>query len=44
MFQLTRAEAELSRSQSAILNSDRGQNVKYLPFAYTSMASRSPMS
>ena len=35
MFQLTRAEAELSRSQSAILNSGRGQNIKYLPFAFT---------
>jgi hypothetical protein len=35
MFQLTREEAELSRSQSAILNSGRGQNVKYLPFAFT---------
>jgi ORF6N domain len=35
MFQLTRAEAELSRSQSAILNRGRGQNIKYLPFALT---------
>jgi hypothetical protein len=35
MFQLTRAEAELSRSQSAILNRGRGQNIKYLPFAFT---------
>ena len=35
MFQLTRVEAELSRSQSAILNSGRGQNIKYLPFAFT---------
>ena len=35
MLQLTRAEAELSRSQSAILNSGRGQNIKYLPFAFT---------
>jgi ORF6N domain len=35
MFQLTREEAELSRSQSVILNSGRGQNIKYLPFAFT---------
>jgi len=35
MFQLTAAEAELSRSQSAILNSGRGRNIKYLPFAFT---------
>lgn len=34
MFQLTREEAEASRSQNAILNS-RGSNVKYLPFAFT---------
>ena len=35
-FRLTRAEAEValrSRSQSVILN--RGQNVKYLPLAFT---------
>lgn len=35
MFQLTRAEAERSRSQSAILNGARGHNIKYLPFAFT---------
>jgi hypothetical protein len=35
MFQLTREEAELSRSQIAILNNGRGQNIKYLPFAFT---------
>jgi hypothetical protein len=35
MFRLTREEAELSRSQSVILNLSRGQNIKYLPFAFT---------
>ncbi len=35
MFQLTREEAQHSRSQIAILNSDRGLNIKYLPFAFT---------
>lgn len=35
MFRLTRAEAELSRSQIAILKSGRGYNVKYLPHAFT---------
>ena len=35
MFQLTGEEAELSRSQSVILNPGRGQNIKYLPFAFT---------
>jgi hypothetical protein len=35
MFQLTHEEAEASRSQIAILNSSRGSNVKYLPFAFT---------
>ncbi len=35
MFRLTRAEAELSRSQIAILNSGRGLNIKYLPYAFT---------
>jgi hypothetical protein len=35
MFQLTREEAELSRSHLAILNRGRGQNIKYLPFAFT---------
>lgn len=35
MFQLTREEAERSRSQIAILNSGRGYNVKFLPHAFT---------
>src|SRR5690242_13121668 len=35
MFQLTREEAERSRSQSVILNARRGQNIKYLPYAFT---------
>ena len=35
MFRLTRQEAELSRSQSVILNLGRGQNTKYLPHAFT---------
>lgn len=35
MFQLTQEEARLSRSQSVILNSTRGQNIKYLPYAFT---------
>lgn len=35
MFRLTQEEAEASRSQIAILNSTRGSNVKYLPFAFT---------
>jgi hypothetical protein len=35
MFQLTRAEAELSRSQSVILNAGRGRNIKHLPYAFT---------
>jgi hypothetical protein len=35
MFQLTREEAELSRSQFAILNGGRGRNIKYLPHAFT---------
>jgi hypothetical protein len=35
MFQLTREEAESSRSQIAILNRSRGTNVKYRPFAFT---------
>jgi len=35
MFRLTRQEAELSRSQIAILKSGRGDNVKYLPHAFT---------
>lgn len=35
MFQLTKEEAEGSRSQFAILKSGRGSNVKYLPHAFT---------
>ena len=35
MFWLTQEEAELSRSQIAILNSGRGSNIKYLPHAVT---------
>jgi hypothetical protein len=35
MFRLTREEAECSRSQIAILKSGRGQNLKYLPHAFT---------
>jgi hypothetical protein len=35
MFRLTRAEAERSRSQFAILKSGRGFNLKYLPYAFT---------
>lgn len=35
MFRLTREETELSRSQSVILNLGRGQNIKYLPHAFT---------
>jgi ORF6N domain-containing protein len=35
MFRLTQEEAELSRSQIAILNSGRGSNIKYLPHAFT---------
>jgi len=34
-FQLTAAEAELSRSQIATLNGGRGHNIKYLPHAFT---------
>ncbi|MDE2291548.1 MAG: ORF6N domain-containing protein [Elusimicrobia bacterium] len=33
MFQLNRVEAQASRCQSGILN--RGQNIKYLPYAFT---------
>lgn len=32
---IPKAEAQLSRSQSVILNPARGQNVKYLPYAFT---------
>jgi hypothetical protein len=35
MFRLTREEAERSRSQFAILKGARGQNIKYLPHAFT---------
>ena len=35
MFQLTREEAERSRSQIATLNSGRGRNIKYLPHVFT---------
>jgi hypothetical protein len=35
MFRLTQEEAELSRSQIAILNRGRGGNIKYLPHAFT---------
>jgi hypothetical protein len=35
MFRLTREEAECSRSQIAILKRGRGQNLKYLPHAFT---------
>jgi hypothetical protein len=35
MFQLTAEEAAGSRSQFATLNSGRGQNIKYRPYAFT---------
>ena len=35
MFQLIPEEAELSRSQFAILKPGRGQNIKYRPYAFT---------
>jgi len=35
MFQLDKEEAKRSRSQSVILNTSRGQNIKYLPYAFT---------
>ena len=35
MFQLTAEEVERSRSQTATLNSGRGQNIKYRPYAFT---------
>jgi hypothetical protein len=35
MFQLTREEALASRSQSVILKRGRGQNIKFLPYAFT---------
>jgi hypothetical protein len=34
-FRLTPQEADFSRSQSVILNASRGQNIKYLPYAFT---------
>jgi len=34
-FRLTREEAQSSRSQTVILNAARGQNIKYLPYAFT---------
>ena len=38
MFQLTKNEViELSRSQIASLNSGRGSNIKYQPFAFTEL-------
>ena len=35
MFELTKDEALSSRSQFATLNAGRGQNIKYMPFAFT---------
>ena len=35
MFQLTQDEVVSSRSQIATLNAQRGQNIKYLPYAFT---------
>jgi hypothetical protein len=35
MFQLAAEEVERSRSQTATLNSGRGQNNKYRPYAFT---------
>ena len=35
MFQLTQDEVVRSRSQFATLNAQRGQNIKYLPYAFT---------
>jgi ORF6N domain len=40
-FQLTVEEAELLRSQTVILNPGRGQNIKYLPYAFTEHGARS---
>ena len=34
-FQLTAAEAAASRSQSVTLKAGRGQNIKFLPYAFT---------
>ena len=51
MFQLTKEEAEFSRSQIATLKVKQGQNIKYLPYAFTengiamlSSVLRSPMA
>ena len=35
MFELTKAEVAISRSQIATLNTGQGYNIKYLPFAFT---------
>jgi ORF6N domain-containing protein len=35
MFQISREEAERSRSQIVILKNGRGRNLKYLPYAFT---------
>ncbi len=35
MFQLTKEETDSLRSQFAILENDRGQHQKYLPYAFT---------
>lgn len=35
MFQFTAEEVERSRSQIATLNSGRGQDIKYRPYAFT---------
>ncbi len=35
VFRLTPREADSSRSQTVILNASRGQNLKYLPYAFT---------
>lgn len=35
MFELTKEEAEFSRSQSVTLKTGQGHNIKYLPFAFT---------
>ncbi|MFZ5953068.1 MAG: ORF6N domain-containing protein [Candidatus Rifleibacteriota bacterium] len=35
MFELTKEEAEESRRQNGTLNSERGHNIKYLPYAFT---------
>ncbi len=35
MFELTKEEAEETRRQNGALNSGRGHNIKYLPYAFT---------